>query len=65
MLKGGNTVISKKIINWLEKMIDWYRKPKIFNFAMKHGCDVDGDVITYKGTKYVFHIMSGWIKRVN
>lgn len=48
----------------LEKIIDCFRKPRIFKLAQKLGCDVDGDVIMYKGVKYVIHILSGTLIRV-
>ena len=49
----------------IEKIVDWYRKPKIFKLALKYNCDLDGDVIKHKGTTYAFHYLQGWIKRVN
>ena len=49
----------------IKKIVDWYRKPKIFKLAIKYDRDLDGDFIVYKGTKYMFHYLQGWIKRVN
>ena len=51
----------KKLI---EKIIDTYRKPKIFKLAAKLGRDLDGDIITYKGTRYYFHIFQNILKRL-
>ena len=59
LILGGN--IMKKLI---EKIIDTYRKPKIFKLAAKLGRDLDGDIITYKGTRYYFHIFQNILKRV-
>lgn len=46
------------------KIIDAYRKPKIFKLAAKLGCDLDGDIIIYKGITYYFHIFNNVLKRV-
>lgn len=35
--------------NLFTKLIDLFRKARIFKFAELIGCDRDGDVITYKG----------------
>lgn len=48
----------------LEKIIDCFRKPRIFKLAQKSGYDIDWDVIAYKGTKYVIHILSNTLVRV-
>lgn len=48
----------------IEKIIDQLRKPTIFKRSMKSGCDVDGDIITYRNKLYYVHILSGTLKRV-
>ena len=48
----------------LEKIIDCFRKPRIFKLAQKSGCDIDGDVITYKGVTYAINILNGILIRV-
>lgn len=48
----------------IEKIIDHFRKPMIFKHAEKSGCDIDGDIIVYRGTKYYIHILAGILKRV-
>lgn len=48
----------------LEKIIDYFRKPRIFKLARQSGCDIDGDVIVYNGTKYVINILSNTLIRV-
>lgn len=46
------------------KIVDWYRKRKIFDHVMELGIDVDGDIITYKGTRYFVHVLDGRFNRV-
>ena len=50
--------------NLLNKIVDNYRKRKIFEKAIKNGCDMDGDIVNYKGVNYVIHIRYGLVKRI-
>lgn len=54
----------KNNIRFINKIIDMWRKPKIFRLAIKYGYDWDGDIIVYKGTRYVFDISHNMLKRV-
>lgn len=49
----------------LEKIIDCFRKPMIFKRAQKAGCDIDGDIVTYHGTRYYVNILADIVRRVN
>jgi len=46
------------------KLIDQIRKKKIFKAAIACGCDVDGDILVYKGVTYFVHIQLNDIRRV-
>lgn len=48
----------------IEKIVDRFRKRKIFKLAAKIGLDVDGDIIVYKGQTYVIHILSDTLTRI-
>ena len=49
---------------WL-KMIDSFRFKHIMNAAKTCGCDVDGDIVVYKGTtKYFVNIELNYICRL-
>ncbi|MCC2832094.1 hypothetical protein [[Clostridium] innocuum] len=50
--------------NLFTKLIDLFRKARIFKFAELIGCDRDGDVITYKGTTYYINIFYNKLVRV-
>lgn len=40
-------------------MLGKIKKKRILKFAMESGCDIDGDVVVYKGRRYVVNIRSG------
>lgn len=44
-------------------IIDSIRKPKILEKALENGCDVDGDIVIYKGVVYFVYIYTGYIRR--
>lgn len=50
--------------NLLNKIVDSHRKRKILEKAVESGCDVDGDIVNYKGINYLVHIMTGFVMRV-
>ena len=56
------------IVDWIcerVKTIKWeFRKRKILRYACKTGCDLDGDIVTYKGTKYYVHVCYERVKEV-
>ena len=46
-------------------VVDIFRKRKIMKLATKDGwINLDGDVITYKGTKYIVNVLGNYIARV-
>lgn len=48
----------------MKKLIDFFRKRKIFKAALELGCDVDGDIVVYKGVTYFVHIQLNDLRRV-
>lgn len=42
--------------------MNWFKKRAILRAAKKYGCDLDGDIITYKGVKYFVYIYYGVVK---
>lgn len=46
------------------KIIDLLRKRRIIKYAKHLGCDADGDILTYKGTKYFVYLFRGMVKKV-
>ena len=51
------------LINLKNSIVDRFRRKAIIKTAIEHGCDIDGDIIYYKGIYYVIHIMDGIIYR--
>lgn len=47
----------------LTKIIDTFRKQKIFELAKDSGKDWDGDFVSYKGTRYYVNISTDELKR--
>lgn len=45
-------------------IIDKFRKRKALEIAIKNGCDWDGDIVTYKNTRYFVDLRFGLIKRI-
>lgn len=44
-------------------IVDRFRRRAIIKTAIDNGCDIDGDIICYKGIYYVIYIMDGIIYR--
>ena len=44
-------------------IVDRLRRRAIIKTAIDNGCDIDGDIICYKGIYYVIYIMDGIIYR--
>lgn len=53
-----NTFIKLK-----NSIVDRFRRRSIIKTAIENGCDIDGDIICYKGIYYVIYIMDGIIYR--
>ena len=51
------------LINLKNSIVDRFRRKAIIKIAIENGCDIDGDIICYKGIYYVIHIMNGIIYR--
>lgn len=47
-----------------KKIVDIFRKHTILKYARYSGCDVDGDIIVYKGSTYYVHIFDNVCVRV-
>ena len=47
------------------KIIDFFRKKKIFKLAIRLGQDIDGDIIIYKNVLYCHNIKCNKLVRVN
>lgn len=48
----------------MKRLIDFFRKKRILEAAKELGCDVDGDLIRYKGINYYVDIQHEQVKRV-
>lgn len=44
-------------------IIDSFRKRKVFETALKNGCDPDSDIVIYKNVVYCVHLMIGYMCR--
>ena len=53
-----NTFIKLK-----NSIVDRFRRRAIIKTALENGCDVDGDIICYKGIYYVIYILDDIIYR--
>lgn len=51
------------LIKLKNSIVDRFRRREIIKTAIENGCDIDGDIIYYKGIYYVIHIMNGIIYR--
>ena len=52
-----------KLINLKNSIVDRFRRKEIIATAMRNGCDLDGDIVYYKGVYYVINIMMDIIYR--
>lgn len=52
-----------KLIKLKNSIVDRFRRRAIIKTALENGCDVDGDVICYKGIYYVIYILDDIIYR--
>ena len=51
------------LIKLKNSIVDRFRRKAIIKTAIENGCDIDGDIICYKGIYYVINIMNGIIYR--
>ena len=51
------------LINLKNSIVDRFRRKAIIKTALEHGCDIDGDIICYKGIYYVIYILDDIIYR--
>lgn len=51
------------LIKLKNSIVDRFRRRAIIKTALKNGCDIDGDIICYKGIYYVIHLMNGIVYR--
>ena len=51
------------LIKLKNSIVDRFRRRAIIKTAIKNGCDIDGDIICYKGIYYVIYIMNDIIYR--
>ena len=51
------------LIKLKNSIVDRFRRKAIIKTAIESGCDIDGDIICYKGIYYVIYIMDGIIYR--
>ncbi len=52
-------------MNVINRIVDLFRKRRILKAARKCGCDVDGDVLVYKGTTYFVYCLLNYVIRIN
>ena len=45
-------------------MIDGKTIKEVIDYARNMDCDLDGDIITYKGKKYYVHIFKDIVKEI-
>lgn len=51
------------LIKLKNSIVDRFRRRGIIVTAMQNGCDLDGDIVYYKGVYYVVNIRIGIIYR--
>ncbi len=51
------------LINLKNSIVDRFRRRAIIKTAIENGCDIDGDIICYKGIYYVIYILDDIIYR--
>lgn len=52
-----------KLIKLKNSIVDRFRRRAIIKTAIENGCDIDGDIICYKGIYYVIYILDDIIYR--
>lgn len=48
----------------LKRLYFYLCKRKIMSFARRIGCDVDGDVVYYKGKRYYINVFQNVLKKI-
>lgn len=50
-------------MNLINRIVDLFRKKKILKATITCGCDLDGDLLVYKGTTYWVNWLNGIVMR--